>query len=104
MAHFKVSGSHKPRRAIIVAYYANPNFFRKKKCDAKFRLIINNLIQKYPDDTILVAGDFNRSRAETIKFLEDFNLKPATAPNNQWITRINPSGNSNSEIDFIASN
>jgi hypothetical protein len=64
MAHFRKSNDNMPRRVIIVAFYANPNYYKKKINNDKLKLILNNLNQRYRNDAIIVTGDFNTRRYE----------------------------------------
>ena len=48
------------RRLLVVVYYAQPS--NKIACDQKVKLLIASLNQRYPQEAIIILGDFNRSR------------------------------------------
>jgi hypothetical protein len=43
MLHFRIKNDKMPKRIIIVSYYANPNYQKKKVCDKKLNLIMKNI-------------------------------------------------------------
>ena len=68
-------------------------------------MLQKNLALKYPTDTIVSLGDFNRSPAATDLLINEFHLIRARSQDQRWFTRRSGRQDvNNSEIDFITSN
>jgi hypothetical protein len=64
MVHVR-SQDGKPRKVIVVGFYCNPEYRKKKESLQELNLLLANLRQKYQEESIIVMADMNHVRSET---------------------------------------
>jgi hypothetical protein len=64
-----LSNDGKPRKVIIVGFYCNPEHSKKKESMKELDLLMKNLRQKYPEESVILMADMNQERGATTRIL-----------------------------------